>query len=127
MRIPAIFDSERRSGLLDNIKKSCKAKKKLEIDFITSKWHTMYLPRLIQIILSLVFSDNKAGTINIGYPTKCKISTIVKVAEDIFEGKYIRLKKKKENQYIPDIGMQKKICTIHKDAFIQDLNHYFNS
>lgn len=127
MRIPAIFTNERKSGLLHEIKKNSKKRKTMEIAYVSCKWHAMYLPRIIDVILSIILAKRTIGVINIGYSTGCKIDTIVDIAENVFGGKYIKFKIKKEDYYIPDIENQKKFYKIDAVAFKEDIYKYFNS
>lgn len=121
LRIPAIFSEKRQSGLLYTIKKSFEEKKSFDLDFYVSKWHTMYLPRLIDILVLEIQSEHKEVLKNIGYSTETNIKTIIGVAKEILGLAPVRVISAHSDRYIPKV----KAGAPNKKDFEKDLIKFF--
>src|SRR3989344_3216336 len=128
LRLPGLFHQSRKTGLLNLIRKYFVLKKPLVIDFVLEKWHTMYLPRVVDIIITAMLAKNVPIFVNIGYPLETNIVAIIKVAEQFF--KYaipINLKNKANNRYLPNLKNQELFYKTTTDDFKEDLTHFFKS
>ena len=127
MRIPGVFSEERQSGLIYLIKQHFCEKNKLTFNFSVNKWHTIYLPRLVEIITILLASDC-SGEINLGYPLETSIDKIISTAESFFGYSIpINFEKKFSDHFIPNLEIQSKYLNITKQDFKSDLIKYFKN
>ncbi len=126
LRIPGIFYENRESGIIYSVKKHFQEKKPLVIDWTASTWHTMYLPRVIEIILSLIKNNCSDKLVIIGYPTKTTMEKVLAAAKEAFGFSIsINFNAHKTNRYIPDVFAQKKYIKVTAQDFKNDLISYF--
>lgn len=126
LRLPGIYSDDRKSGIIYLIKKRYQEKKPLFIDWTATLWHAMYLPRAVEIILSLIKNDCLENFVTIGYPAETTIEKTLLAAQKAFGFTLpVKLKKKKINKYQPDIKIQNKFIKISAADFEKDLINYF--
>lgn len=126
LRIPGIFSENRSSGIIYSVKKHYKERSPMTVDWTASTWHTMYLPRLIKIIMSLIKKDCSDRLVIIGYPVKTTIKNVLEAAEEAFGfSAPVHFRSNKANRYIPDISAQKRYVKITAQDFKDDLAVYF--
>ena len=125
-RLPGLFGQSRITGLLHLIKENFLTKKALKLDLSSQKWHTMYLPRAVDIMIAIMSNKHAPRLVTIGYPLQTSIEKIIKIAESMFGYKVpIMIKKGKIDRYVPDTRVQKLFYSINLFDFEKDLREYF--
>ncbi len=126
LRIPGVFCENRKSGIIYLLKKHYQKRKPVVINWTAQNWHTMYLPRVIKIILSLIKNNCSEKLVIIGYPAKTTIEKVLAAAKKAFGFSLpVKLGARKTNHYIPDIFAQKKYIKVTARDFENDLINYF--
>lgn len=127
-RLPGLFHENRKTGLLHLIRESFIKKKSLILEISVKKWHIMYLPRAVDIIIAAILSKNTPEVVTVGYSTKIDIEEIISVAEVSFGYKIpVLFKKQQTESYVPDTKNQNLFYKITKNDFKQDLIRFFKS
>lgn len=128
LRVPALFSSERKNGLLHSIKESFTKKRSLKISVDLKFWHTMDIDRVVDIMSSIINRvPKKFIKMNIGYPIETDLGSILKIAQKISGSTKITVISKKTDHYIPDIKIQNNFCRVKARDFTDDLIKFFKT
>jgi nucleoside-diphosphate-sugar epimerase len=128
LKIPGVFDERRKSGIANLIKTSFQNKRPLTINWQAENWHTMYLPRLMKVILALLKNDCRESVVPIGYGPEQTVEQLVMTARQVFGYDIpISIPTNITNHYRVNINAQKRYIRLTGKDFKNDLSLYFQN
>jgi hypothetical protein len=128
VRIPGVFSSSRKNGLMYHLKKSFIEKKEFKLDFVPKKWHIMELGRVSDILLIFLNRKIRETFLDIGYPLKIDIEIIYNSFNKFFRRNIpFKSKNYKKDDYVPNLKALTKYYPIKKEDFYEDIKNYLEA
>ncbi len=125
LRIPALFDELRESGLMYRIRCAYKNKEPLSLDIALHAWHAMYTPRAVALMTAVITSDDAEGTVVLGYPSETSVKDVLRYASDVFGYVLpVTFSRYESDGYVPAVT-KSQIKTTARD-FEEDVRYYLS-
>ncbi len=128
LRLPGVFSLERPRGLFHMIKTKFHTREQLTLSWNSHYWHPIFLPRLADIMSTLIGSHCVEPVVTIGYPHEISIEYLIENAVCAFGYSVpIEYSLYETDHYVPDITQQNKFLIVTKEDLESDLRIYFST
>ncbi len=123
-RLPGIYSSMRKAGLIFCLKDAFTQSKEFIFDFEAKLWHIMKLERAVDALL-IFLGPIREQTVTIGYPVAVDIHDLVTFCENHYRKRItVRYMKQGKQSPIPDIKTFQQYYSITKDDCYTDFKTF---